>query len=330
MAANYTTIYEFLIVGFNDLQQFRIPVFLLVLLFYLATITGNLLIIVFVLTGQRFQSPMFFFLGHLSLCDILISTNVSPNALKVIIMRRSPIFIDSCLIQLYFVGASAITECSLLTVMSFDRYLAICSPLRYTSIMNRKLCCYLALWPWMAGFLLSMLSNILLYDLVFCGPNIINHFFCDLAPVLQLSCSDTTAVQIHVSTVVIAVGLLQFFFVFATYISIFISIFKLSSTSGRQKAFSTCSSHLMVVSIYYGTLIILYLAPARGYSLDLNKVLSLLNTVVTPLLNPIIYSFRNKEIRLAAVKFMLETYWPLLPGLNDRSIFGRGKYNLRI
>ncbi|OCT90846.1 hypothetical protein XELAEV_18019463mg [Xenopus laevis] len=301
---NNSMIEEFILVGLKDLYHFRIPVFLLVIIAYVATILGNMLIIVLVSTNHHFQSPMYFFLSHLSLCDILISTNVTPNTLQVILRGESVISFSNCLTQLYFFGASAIQECCLLTIMSYDRYLAICNPLLYTSIMKHNLPRYLILWPWLAGFLLSMITNILVFELYFCGPNIINHFFCDLAPLLELSCSDTSAVEIHVSVVVIVMGISQMLFVIATYICIFYSILNISSNIGRQKAFSTCSSHLGVVSTYYGTLIALYLAPARGYSLTLNKVLSLLNTVVTPLFNPIIYSLRNKEIRIETVKLL--------------------------
>ncbi|KAG8431589.1 hypothetical protein GDO86_018082, partial [Hymenochirus boettgeri] len=300
---NYTAVHEFLISGFKDLQKFQFPVFLTVLIFYVATLTGNLLIIHLVSTGRQFQSPMYFFLGHLSVCDILLSTNVAPNALKVILLGRSPISFISCNVQLFFFASSVIIECCLLTVMSYDRYLAICNPLLYTTIMNPKMCWCLAFWPWVTGFLLSMINNILISHLEFCGPNIIDHFFCDLAPLLELSCSDTTAVEIHVSIVTIVICIIQITLIIATYISIVISILKISTASGRKKAFSTCSSHLSVVFVYYGTLITLYLAPARGYSLQLNKVLSLLNTIVTPLFNPIIYSLRNKEIRKAIFKW---------------------------
>uniref|UniRef100_F7EGA3 Olfactory receptor n=1 Tax=Xenopus tropicalis TaxID=8364 RepID=F7EGA3_XENTR len=302
--SNHSTIQEFILVGLKDLHHFQIPVFLLVFIVYVATILGNMLIIVLVLTNHHFQSPMYFFLSHLSLCDILISTNVTPNTLQVILRGESAIPVNECLTQLYFVGSSAILECCLLSIMSYDRYLAICNPLLYSSIMSHNLPRYLALWPWLAGFLLALITHVLVLELYFCGPNIINHFFCDLAPILELSCSDTSAVGIHVSIVVTVIGVSQMLFVIATYICIFYSILNISSNTGKEKAFSTCSSHLVVVSTYYGTLIALYLAPSRGYSLTLNKILSILNTVVTPLFNPIIYSLRNKEIRTETVKLV--------------------------
>ncbi|XP_053575520.1 olfactory receptor 6F1-like [Bombina bombina] len=294
---NHTMVIEFILLGFHDLHDFQILLFLFLIVMYAATIAGNVLIIVLVTTVHQFHIPMYIFLCHLSLSDILISTNVAPKALQVILLGRSSTPAGDCITQLYFFGASAIIECCLLTVMSYDRYLAICKPLHYTTIMNIILPHFLALWCWMAGFVCAGITQVLISELDFCGPNEIDHFFCDLAPLLELSCSDTSLVQIEVSIVAIVMGLLQFFYVIATYVCIFSSILQISSITGRHKAFSTCSSHLTVVCIYYGTLIVLYVSPSRGYSLNFNKALSFLNTAVTPLFNPIIYSLRNKDIR---------------------------------
>ncbi|XP_040274177.1 olfactory receptor 6P1-like [Bufo bufo] len=245
------------------------------------------------------NSPMYIFLSHLSLSDILISTTVAPNTLQVILLGDTSMPALGCLTQLYFFGAFTILECCLLTVMSYDRYLAICRPLRYTSVMNIKLLNGLITYSWMVGFLQSLISHAFILQLDFCGPNVIDHFFCDIAPLLELSCSNRTWVEIEVSIVALFVGLFQMLFIIITYILIFYSIFNMSSKAGKEKALSTCSSHLAVVCTYYGTLIILYLSPARGYSFSLNKMLSLINTMVTPFLNPIIYTMRNQEIRTA-------------------------------
>ncbi|XP_053575518.1 olfactory receptor 6F1-like [Bombina bombina] len=269
---------------------------------YTATIAGNVVIIALVSTSHQLHSTMYTFLCHLSIADILISTNIAPNMLQVILLGRSSISARYCITQSYFFGASAIIESCLLTVMSYDRYLAICKPLHYTSIMSHKLPHYLVTCCWMSGFVLSGLTHILIAEFDFCGPNAIDHFFCDLAPLLELSCSDTSIVQIQVSIAVIIMGLFQLVFIIVTYICIFISILQISSVTGRKKTFSTCSAHLAVVCTYYGTMIILYMSPARGYSLNFNKALSFINSVVTPFFNPFIYTLRNKDIRFAIRK----------------------------
>ncbi|XP_053319927.1 olfactory receptor 6F1-like [Spea bombifrons] len=301
---NHTNFSQFILLGFQDLHVLRIPIFMLLTITYFATIVGNLLIIAVVPTSRQLCLPMYRFLSHLSICDILISTNIVPNTLQVILLGGSPLSFSGCLTQLYFFGASAIIECCLLSVMSYDRYLAICKPLHYSAVMNYRVSHYLVVWSWLVGFLQSMVTHSLILQLQFCGPNVIDHFFCDLPPLLALSCSDTSAVEIAVSIVSIVVGILQLVFIMVTYICISASVLQISSSTGRQKAFSTCSSHLTVVGTYYGTLITLYLAPSRGYSFNFNKVLSLLNTVVTPLFNPIIYTLRNRDIKSSIGKLV--------------------------
>ncbi|XP_040197860.1 olfactory receptor 154-like [Rana temporaria] len=248
---------------------------------------------------------MYFFLSHLSVCDILISTNVTPKTLQVLLTGRHLLSFSSCHTQLYFFGAFTGTECCLLSVMSYDRYLAICDPLHYSFIMKRHLPQFLATLCWLVGFFVSMIIESFVVALDYCGPNVIDHFFCDLTRLLELSCSDTKMTDICVTIIVSIIGIFQVVFVIVTYICIFTSILQISSITGRQKIFSTCSSHLAVVSTYYGTLIALYVAPSSGHFQTLNKVLSLLNTIITPLLNPIIYSLRNKEIRSAFSKNVL-------------------------
>ncbi|XP_073511086.1 olfactory receptor 10A7-like [Phyllobates terribilis] len=248
---------------------------------------------------------MNFFLGQLSLCDMLISTNVAPNSMHVILQNGSHISFPGCVLQLFFFGASAVVECSLLTIMSYDRYLAICNPLHYTVIMKFPLPYYLAFWSWASGCFCSSIIQISLLQLNFCNKNVVDHFFCDLTPLIEHSYSDTIIVKIEVSNVTIVFGLFQIFFIILSYICILRSILQISSSTGRQKAFSTCSAHLTVVSVYYGTLIILHTSPGENY-VNLNKSLSFLNTVVTPLFNPIIYSLRSTEIRRAITKLLMK------------------------
>ncbi|KAM4749322.1 olfactory receptor 10A7-like [Rhinophrynus dorsalis] len=238
---NQTMVTEFLLLGFQNIHNFRIPLFLLLIIIYVATTAGNSLIISLTTTSLSLQSPMYFFLSHLSLCDILVSTNVTPKTLQVIIKGPSVISAGGWLTQLYFFGASAVMQCCLLTVMSYDCYLAICKPLRYVSIMNIRLPHYLVIWSWMVGFVQSFITTIFVLHLQFCGPNVIDHFFCDFAPLLQLSCSDTSVVQIEVSIAAMVISLLQFLFIIGTYICIFTSILQISS----KIVFSSVSiSHL--------------------------------------------------------------------------------------
>ncbi|XP_040274938.1 olfactory receptor 6P1-like [Bufo bufo] len=242
---------------------------------------------------------MYFFLCHLSACDILISTNVLPNTLKLLLESGIYMTVRSCLTQLYFFGASAIIECCLLSVMSYDRYLAICDPLHYSSIMNFRLPYYLTAWSWTMGLGVALITYCLILEIHFCGPDTIDHFFCDFPPLLKISCSNSSVIEIAVSVVATVIGLLQCVFVIISYVFIFNSILRISTKTGRNKAFSTCSAHLSVVCAYYGSLIAINIVPSEDYSFNLKKVLSLLNTVVTPLFNPIIYSLRNKDIQEA-------------------------------
>ncbi|XP_075434030.1 olfactory receptor 11A1-like [Ascaphus truei] len=268
------------------------------------TLTGNLLIIVLVSTSHKLHSPIYFFLRHLSATDIFITATIVPNMLHGILEEGATISFNGCITQFYFFGVSATTESFLLAVMSYDRYLAICHPLRYTSIMDIRLQKHLVFWSWFLGFTLSLIITTQLGMLQFCGPKVIDHVFCDFDPLLYLSCTDTSFLKLEDLVLSVPLAFSSFIFIIVTYVCIFLTILRIPSTSGRQKAFSTCSSHLSVVSLFYGTLITIYVVPSRGHSVNLNKVLSLLYLVVTPLFNPIIYSLRSQEIRAAFGKLV--------------------------
>ncbi|KAM8972653.1 olfactory receptor 11A1-like [Pelodytes ibericus] len=301
---NRTTIYEICLLGFKNIQTAKLFIFPLFLVTFVVTLTGNLLIIIVVSASHRLRSPMFFFLGHLSFSDLLLTINVVPNMLAVIWQGGIIIPIEGCFIQFFFYGTTVISECLLLTAMSYDRYLAICNPLHYHTIMDLQLCLYLVIWSWSLGFTITLIPMFFLHTLWFCGPNIIDHFFCDLGPLLALSCSDTTIVKFEVFTFSSFLTIVPFVFIFFTYINIFLTIMRIPSSTGKQKTFSTCSSHLAVVCTYYGALFAMYVAPSRGYTLNINKVLSLMYTVVTPLFNPIVYSLRNQEIKRVLRKYI--------------------------
>ncbi|KAM8972652.1 olfactory receptor 10A7-like [Pelodytes ibericus] len=296
---NQTKVTHFLFLGFQNLQIVNFLIFVVILVIYLMTLVGNLLIIILVVKVPSLKTPMYFFLTHLSLSDILLTTDIVPNMLHVILNGGSTISIAGCIIQLYFYGVSTAAECILLTLMSYDRYLAICNPLHYTSIMDLHLQFLMVISTWIFGFMFMLLFVLLVCKIQFCGSQIIDHYFCDLAPLLDLSCSDDTVIKLINFVTIILFMILPFSFILSTYIAIFITIFGISSTNGKQKAFSTCSSHLIVVSTYYGTLITVYLAPSEGQSFNMKKIISLLYIIATPFLNPVIYSLKNQEIKSA-------------------------------
>ncbi|XP_031754232.1 olfactory receptor 10A7-like [Xenopus tropicalis] len=238
----------------------------------------------------------------LSLADVLLSTSITPNFLRLLLNGGGTISATGCITQFYVYGVSAGSEFYLLTAMAYDRYLAICSPLHYASIMGFRLCLYMSLCSWGLGFILSLFINLLTFNLQFCGPFVIDHYFCDFTPVIKLSCTDYKAVELTDIILLIPFTLLPFCFIIYTYVAIGLAILRISSTEGRHKAFSTCSSHLIVVCMYYGTLIIVYMVPSKQYNFNIKKMLSLLYTVGTPCFNPIVYSLRNNDIRVALYK----------------------------
>ncbi|OCT91009.1 hypothetical protein XELAEV_18019628mg [Xenopus laevis] len=294
---NQTLISEIFLLGFQNLHNFKIPLFCLFVLIYIITVGENLLIIVLVSTSQNLQSPMYFFLQQLSLSDLLESSNIVPILLQTIVDDGATLSFIGCLIQMYFLGILEVFECIFLTVMSYDRYVAICNPLRYTSIMSHRACVYLIAVSWLLALSSEMIFIYMIGSLQLCDQNTINHFFCDFFPFLELSCSDTLLVKMNAVLLCVLVILLPLILICVSYMFIARAILKIVSNTGRQKAFSTCSSHLAVVSIFYGTLCSVYVVPPGNQSQTISKVLSLLYTVVTPLINPFIYSWRSTDIK---------------------------------
>ncbi|XP_053308793.1 olfactory receptor 11L1-like [Spea bombifrons] len=306
---NQSRVTEFILLGFGNLDGANIVLFIFFLSIFLLTVTGNVLIILLVLCSNHLQSPMYFFLSHLSFSDILLSTNTVPNMLGAILLGRKIMTLLGCLTQFYIFGGTTITECFLLSVMSYDRYLAICNPLRYTSIMDSNSQVYLSIFTWLLGFMLHLIGFIPISNFQFCDGNIIDHFYCDFPPLQKLSCSETFLAEFIIFVFSIPIFICPCGFIIVTYVYIFVTILRIPSTTGRQKTFSTCSSHLLVVGTFYGTLITKYMIPSTGHSLLVNKIISLLHTVFTPLLNPIIYSLRNQDIKVALKKISVGLNW---------------------
>ncbi|XP_073402935.1 olfactory receptor 10A7-like [Dendrobates tinctorius] len=292
----------FFLLGFQASKYLRIFLFCLFLLIYCATICGNLLIITLVSTSKTLRTPMYFFISQLSVSDILLSTNIVPNMLQIILYNGRTITFIGCITQLYIFCASEAFQCLLLTVMTYDRYVAICNPLRYAAIMTRTCCMKLAFISWCCGFSTTLTDSITTAMLKFCGPNIIDHFFCDVNPLLDIACSDSSIVHLEVTLLASPLVMIPTIIIVVSYAKIIAAILRIPSSTGRQKAFSTCSSHLTVVSIFYWTMFSVYVFPTQGQTINISKLLSLLYTVFTPFINPIIYSLRNNNISEAVKK----------------------------
>ncbi|XP_077118648.1 olfactory receptor 6X1-like [Ranitomeya variabilis] len=264
--------------------------------------TANVLVIVLVGVTESLHSPMYIFLSQLSLSEILFTTNIVPSMLWLVLVEGGKVSVARCLSQFYLLGVPTTAQCLLLAAMSFDRHVAISRPLHYATIMTLRLQLQMVTSCWFLGFTMSFFVYIFLSKLEFCSLNIINHFYCDIAPLLRLSCSSTSSVEMATTMVAFSVLLSPFTFIVVTYILIIRAILKIPSSTGRHKTFSTCSSHLIIVCMYYGTLSSIYIFPPRDNSINLNKGLSVLYTLVTPLVNPLIYSLRNQDIRGAILK----------------------------
>ncbi|KAM8972688.1 olfactory receptor 5P52-like [Pelodytes ibericus] len=294
---NLSSVTEIHLLGFHQPYTLRNTFFSILLIVYVLTISGNLLLIVLVSSSRNLHNPMYVFLTQMSICDILLTTDVVPMMLNIVINEGGVMSLAACITQFYLFGGTETSECFLLMAMSYDRYVAICHPLRYNSIMDNVCCIKLVIMSWLLGLSLELINTVTLAQLRFCGPNIIDHFFCDFGPLLKLSCSDTFGIQTEALLICFPVVIIPLLIIIVSYFYIVLTIVKIPSISGRQKAFSTCSSHLTVVSIFYGTLFSIYGVPTEGQSSSVSKGLSLLYTVVIPMLNPIIYSLRNKDIK---------------------------------
>ncbi|XP_015746859.1 olfactory receptor 49-like [Python bivittatus] len=295
--ANRTIIREFILLGLTDNNQFEVGLFLLLSGIYLLTLIGNMLIIIITLLNAQLHSPMYFFLRHVAWVEIGYMSTIIPKALANIATGSKSISLVGCFIQFFLYFVLGTTEFLLVAAMSVDRYIAICNPLHYSTIMNGQICSLLVLSCWAGGLSLILVPSTVLFQMPFCGPNIINHFFCDSGPLIKLACVDTRLLELicFVTATLSLLGTLSVNIV--SYVKIICTILHIPSATGRKKTFSTCASHITVVSIGYSSCIFMYIMPKGTSELDFGKILALLNTVVAPFLVPFIYCLRNREMQ---------------------------------
>ncbi|XP_052031337.1 olfactory receptor 494 [Apodemus sylvaticus] len=301
---NHTAVTEFILLGLTDDPVLRVILFTIILCIYLVTVSGNLSTILLIRVSSQLHHPMYFFLSHLASVDIGISSSVTPNMLANFLVKQNTISYLGCSIQFGSAAFFGTVECFLLAAMAYDRFVAICNPLLYSTKMSTEACIHLVVGSYVGGILNASSFLLSFFSFTFCGPNKINHFFCDFAPLVELSCSDVSVSIVVTSFSAGSVTMLTVFIIVISYTYILITILKMHSTEGRHKAFSTCTSHLTAVTIFYGTVTFIYVIPKSNYSTDQKKVVSVFYTVVIPMLNPLIYSLRNNEIK-GALKRLL-------------------------
>ncbi|KAM6437824.1 olfactory receptor 5V1-like [Liasis olivaceus] len=299
---NQTQGTEFIFLAFSRLLSHQIHLFLVLLIAYLATLMGNFMILTLVLLDSHLHTPMYFFLSQLSCLDICLSSVVVPKILVNILHQRQTISYNQCLAQAFFLIGFAGCEPALLAVMAYDRYAAICQPLHYAHLMRSKVCIQLSVAVWVWGFLDSAIHAALATRLDFCENRQLPHIFCDVPPLLKIACSDTWVNEVANHITSIFVGLIPVFFIILSYFYILSSILRIRSNTGRRKAFSTCASHIAVVVVCLGNAFVNYNQPTAGYSLEVDTLISTMFCIINPMLNPLIYSLRNKEVKGALWK----------------------------
>ncbi|XP_062949477.1 olfactory receptor 8K3-like [Cynocephalus volans] len=301
---NLTVVNEFILTGINDRPELQAPLFGLFLIIYVISVVGNLGIIILTKVDSRLQTPMYFFLRHLALTDLGYSTTVGPKMLVNFVTDQNTISYYFCATQLAFFLVFIGSELFILSAMSYDRYVAICNPLLYTIVMSQRVCRLLVAIPYLYCMFVSLLITMKIFTLSFCGYNVIRHFYCDSVPLLSLLCSNTQGIELMILIIAAFDLISSLLVVLVSYLLILVTVLRMNSTEGRRKAFSTCGSHLTVVIVFYGTLIFMYVQPKSSHSSDTDKVASIFYTLIIPMLNPLIYSLRNKD-----VKYALQRTW---------------------
>ncbi|NXL82695.1 OR6B1 protein, partial [Leptocoma aspasia] len=301
---NDTHIHEFILLGFPTSTELEALLFVIFLAVYLLTVTENILIITLIVANPQLHKPMYFFLGHLAFLEACYISVTVPKLLVTLVVKNKNISFTGCMAQLYFFLALACTECVLLAVMAYDRCVAICTPLHYALTMSHRACLQLATGSWLLGFLIALLKVSFISQLSFCGPGVINHFYCDVSPLLRLSCAQRRAAEVVDFISALFVLLIPLSVIIISYNCIIRTVLLIPKAQNRKKAFSTCAAHLAVVIAFFSATLFMYARPRSADSRDLNKLVSIIYTVVTPLLNPCIYCLRNQEVKDTLLKFL--------------------------
>ncbi|XP_045411114.1 olfactory receptor 10C1-like [Lemur catta] len=299
MGVNQSLCTKFTFVAFSSLAELQPVLFIVFLIIYVFTVGGNIIIICLIWVVPSLHTPMYFFLVNLSFLEMCYITSVVPQMLVHLLVETKTISVAGCAAQMYIFTILGLTECCLLAAMAYDRFVAICRPLHYALLMSPRVCLKLAAASWVTGVVVESAQTTWIFTLPFCGTGKIQHFFCDIMPVVKLACVDTSQNEIVVFTVSVIFIMSPCFLILCSYVRILVTILRIPSAAGRRKAFSTCSSHILVVSLFYGTALFTYLQPKTAHTPETDKATALMYTVVTPALNPVIYTLRNKEVKEA-------------------------------
>ncbi|XP_048359090.1 olfactory receptor 10T2-like [Sphaerodactylus townsendi] len=300
---NQSMVTEFILIGFSSFPDLQVPLFVVFSIMYLAILAGNIIIVTTIRLESTLHIPMYFFLSVLSSSEVCYTLTIVPNMLVNLLKEKPSISLVGCATQMYLFLGFGCTNCLLLTLMGYDRYVSICKPLHYAVLMNQRFCTKLVVFSATSGFLFSTLETYFTFTLPFCGPNSIPHFFCDMAPLLELACGRNYVGEIIIFLICFLVVFCSFLLILLSYLLILNTILKIPTTEGKRKGFSTCASHLIVVVVHFGCASVIYLRPQK-YTLNKDTFISVTYTLVTPCLNPVVYSLRNKDVQVA-----LKKYW---------------------